>query len=252
MYKDIMNLLARAGLKNREGRVYLACLQNKDGLFIYEIARETKMGRSTVDQVVKRMVQRGFLNKVKVGRRTKFFAKPPEAVLFQQKQLVEDLEQVVPMLSKIGGQKKDMEILYFEGPLGLRQVHEDILLNVKFAHGEKRDLRGFSSGPDYTRVFPDAQKVFIDKRIKLGSWFRAVATRESIDVAISTNDPKALRAMKYLPEGFKPFRMEVYAYADNVTIYSTTPPIGGVIIRNEKIADSVRALFNLVWGLLPG
>ena len=131
-------------------------------------------------------------------------------------------------------------------------MHNDILLNIRFAQGQKRDLLSFTSGPDFLRLFPDAQKVFINKRIKLGSWFRAIGTKESIAASVSTNDPKALRAMKYMPEGTEPFRMEVYAYADSVMLYSTTPPIGGVIIRNEKIADSVRALFNLVWKLLPG
>ena len=120
MYKDIMALLGRMGLKDREGRVYLACLKHKDGLFIYEIAKETRIGRSTADLIVKRLVQRGLLNKVKVGRRLRFFAQAPEAVLFRQKQLVEDLEQVVPILVGLGGQKKDMEILYFEGVQGFR------------------------------------------------------------------------------------------------------------------------------------
>ena len=34
-------------------------------------------------------------------------------------------------------------------------------------------------------------------------------------------------------------------------LYSTIPPVGGVIIRNERIADSMRSLFNLIWNLLP-
>ncbi|MGE4350588.1 MAG: helix-turn-helix domain-containing protein [Bdellovibrionales bacterium] len=251
MYKDIKAILKRIGLKDQEARVYLTCLRYKDGLFIYEIAKEISVGRTTVDLMVKRLVHQGVLNRVKVGRRFRFFALAPEALLFRQKQLVEDLEQVVPMLSILGGQRKDMEILYFEGTQGIRQVHDDILLNVKFAQGEKRNLLCFSSSPDFMRVFPDAQKVFIDKRIKCGAWFKAIATRESVGVPIASNDPKALRAMKYMPKGTNPFRMEMYAYADSVMIYSTVKPIGGVIIRNEKIADSLRALFTLVWSLLP-
>ena len=40
-------------------------------------------------------------------------------------------------------------------------------------------------------------------------------------------------------------------YADSVMIYSPNKPFGGVVIRNQKIADSMRALFYLVWNLLP-
>src|SRR5271168_3400501 len=115
MRKDIMALFGRLGLKDRERRIYIACLRYKAGLFLYEIARETRITRSTVDLTVRRLLQHGFLNKVKVGRRQRYFALAPEALLFRQKQLTEDLEQVVPLLANIGGGKKDMDILHFEG-----------------------------------------------------------------------------------------------------------------------------------------
>jgi sugar-specific transcriptional regulator TrmB len=251
MYKDIMNLLGRLGLKDRESRVYLACLKYKDGLFVYEIAKETRITRSTVDFIVKRLLQRGFLNKVKVGRRLRYFAQDPEAVLFRQKQLVEELEQVAPILSGLGGQRKDMDIFYFEGAHGFRQVQNDILLNLKFAEGEKKRLLGFYSGLDYLKIFPDAHKAFISRRIKMGVWGYAIATRSSAGKAEWSNDPKYLRQFKFVSEEDFPFRMIVEIYADNVMLYSPVKPVGGVVIRNDKIADSMRALFNLVWTLLP-
>ncbi len=251
MHKDVMGLLGRLGLKDRESRIYLACLRERDGLFVFEIAKATRVTRSTVDLTVRRLVQRGFLNKVKVGRRLRYFAQPPEAVLFRQKQLVEDLEQVVPMLATIGGQKKDTEIFYFEGSEGFRQVFDDILLHLRFAPADQRDLLAFSSGADSLRLFPNVQKIFIDKRIKAGAWYKAIATHESMKVVGWDNDPKALRRIKYMPPQVSGFRSEMAIYTDNVVLYSPVKPIGGVIIRNEKIAASMRALFTLVWGLLP-
>lgn len=252
MHKDIMDLMNRMGLKNRESRIYMTCLNFKDGLFIHEIAKHTRITRSTVDLTVRRLAQRGFLNKVKVGRRFRFFAQAPEALLFRQKQLAEDLEQALPILSKIGGIRKDMEILYFEGAQGFRQVHDDALLQIKFATGVKKDIFSFSSGTHSINLFPDIQKKFIDKRIKNGSWYRAISPQSSENnVSAWSNDPKSLRAVKHLPDENYPFTIDVQIYADTTMLYSTTPPVGGVIIRNEKITDSMRALFNLVWKLLP-
>ncbi len=251
MHKDIIALLKRMGLKDRESRIYLACLRHRDGLFIYEIAKETRIMRSTVDLTVRRLLQRGFLNQVKVGRRLRFFAEAPEAVLFRQKQLVEDLEQVVPMLAKIGGEKKEMEILYFEGGAGFRQVHNDILLQAKFATELKKEVLGFSSGADSIRLFPDMQKNYINKRVRSGIRYKAIAPQSSVGVREWSNDEKALRSVKYLPDDSWQFRIETQIYADNVMLYSPSQPVGGVIIRNEKIADSMRALFKLVWDLLP-
>lgn len=251
MHKDIMGLLGRVGLKDRERRIYIACLRHKSGLFIFEIARETRITRSTVDLTVRRLVQHGFLNKVKSGRRLRYFALAPEALLFRQKQLAEDLEQVVPMLANIGGEKKDMEILHFEGTEGLRRIHQDVLLHLRFAPPEKKDLLSFSSGANVMRIFPDMQKIFINKRIKLGSWYRAISTPESANVPEWTNNAKQLREVKYVSDKDFNWSMTTEIYADNVMIYSPMPPIGGVIIRNEKIADSMRALFYLMWRLLP-
>lgn len=251
MHKDIMDLLKRMGLKDREGRIYLACLRQKDGLFIFEIARETKITRSTVDLTVRRLLKRGFLNKVKVGRRLRYFAQTPEALLFRQKQLTEDWEQVVPLLAKLGGARKDMEILYFEGAEGFRQAYEDALLNLKFATGAKRELLGFSSGIQAIRLFPAMPKAFIRKRIKLGVWYRGIAPREATSVPAYVPNAKELRAMRYLPTRDFPFLADMNIYADSVMIYSPLQPVGGVIIRNERVADSLRALFNLLWTMLP-
>lgn len=251
MQKDILNLLNRLGLKNREGRIYMTCLGFKEGLFVHEIAKHTRITRSTVDLTVRRLVQRGFLNKIKVGRRFRFFALAPDLILFRQKQLVEDLEQVVPVLQKISGTKKDMEILYFEGAAGFKQVHDDALLQLKFAEGIKKDILSFSSGYDSVRLYPNMQKQFINKRIKNNSWFKAIAPKSSAPVREWANDAKDLRAVKYLPDENYPFTIDIQIYAETTMLYSTTPPVGGVIIRNEKIANSMRALFQQMWKFLP-
>lgn len=54
--------------------------------------------------------------------------------------------------------------------------------------------------------------------------------------------------MKFVPDRFQ---TEIAVYADSVMLYSPVKPIGGVIIRNEKTANSMRALFNMLWRLLP-
>ena len=246
-----MELLSRVGLKNRESKIYLTCLGFKDGLFIHEIAKHTRITRSTVDLTARRLAQRGFLNKVKVGRRFRFFALAPDAVLFRQKQLVEDLEQVVPILQKVSGTKKDMEIVYYEGAAGYKQIYDDALLQIKFSTGFKKDILSFSSGYEGKSLYPNIQKQFINKRIKTGAWYKAIAPQSSSLVPEWISDPKENRVVKYLPDGNYPFTIDIQIYADTTAMYSTTPPIGGVVIRNERITQSMRALFHHMWKLLP-
>ena len=251
MHKDILSLMKRLGLKEKEARIYLVCLSNKNGLFIYEIAKITRIIRSTVDLTVRRLSQQGFLNKIRVGRRQRYTAQAPEAILFRHKQLVEDLEQVIPVLSQMGGQKQETDVIYFEGREGYQRIYEDVLRNLCFAEGEKRDLLSFTSGVDAMRLFPNMKKTVIDKRIKNGSWFRGIAPQDSKTVREWTSSAKALREIKYLPKDLGDFHIDANIYADNIMLYSPTNPIGGVVIRNAKIAEAMRSLFKLVWNLLP-
>ncbi len=251
MHKDIILLLSRMGLRDREIRLYLACLKNKDGLFAHEIAREIGAARSTVDITLQRLLQRGFLNKVKVGRRLKFFALAPETLSFRQRQLSEDIEKMVPLLAQLAGEKKDMEILYFEGALGFRQVHDDILLNIRFAEGVKKDIFAICSGLDFFRVFPDIQKKFIEKRIRNRSRYVAIVPNSDEANLLWKSDAKALRESRIIKDPLFDFRIDIQIYADSVMIYSLVPPIGGIVIRCAAIAASMRALFQVMWQGLP-
>ncbi len=174
-----MGLMKRLGLKDRESRIYFICLRNKGGFFIHEIAKQTRLARSTVDLNVRRLVQRGFLNRIMVGRRLRYMATTPETVLFRQKQLTDDLEQIVPLLTKLDGRKQETEVIYFEGVEGLRRVHDDNLLQTKFASSAKKHVFGFSSGADTIKLYPNIQKTYINKRVKNGVWFKAIAPYDS-------------------------------------------------------------------------
>ena len=252
MKKDTLRLLIRLGLKDREARVYLACLGGRDGLFLHEIVQATKIIRSSVDLMARRLVGRGFLNRVKVGRRYRFFAQPPETLLFRQRQLTEDFERAVPMLAAIGGIPKESEIFFFEGAQGFRDVHQDALLSIKLATGTKKDVLAIASGTDSLRLFPDMQRAFIDKRVRNGSWYKAIAPLSSQSLPEYHSDPKALREIKYIADDRFAFRIEMQIYADSVMIYSPVTPVSGVIIRNERVADSLRSLFYVLWGMIDG
>lgn len=251
MHKDILLLLAQMGFKERESRIYLTCLKYKDGLFIHQIVKETKIQRSTTVLVIQRLIQRGFIQRSKAGRRFKFFALAPEAILFRQRQWTEDFEKILPLLAQADQPPQDMEILHFEGMDGFKQTQQDILLRLQTAKGEKRVLLGFYGSAEYLKIFPEAQRAFIRKRVQMGIWGRAIATQKAADRPEWSNDPKMLREFKFVADKDFPFQMIVEIYADSVMLYSPIKPIGGIIIRNSRIAQSMRALFKLLWSLLP-
>lgn len=251
MFQDVLQLLERMGLKEKDGKVYLTCLHYKDGLYVHEIVKYTKIVRSTVDVILERLEGEGFISKVKVGARYKYYAESAESILFKREKLLEDFKALVPMLSRLGTETGETEVKFFEGRDGILKVYEDILLQLKYAQGEGRQLVSFAAGADVMKVYPDIQKDFIDKRKKLGIWYRAIVAKSSDKVFEYVPHAPDLRDVRFFDDTKRPFHVAFETYADSVMIISPTKPFGGVVIRNPKIAESMRSLFYLVWDLLP-
>ncbi len=236
MFQDVVQLLSRMGLKEKDGQIYLTCLHFGEGLFVHEIVKKTKIHRSTIDVILERLEEEGFITRVKVGARYKYFAEKPETVLFKKEQLLDDFKNIVPMLSRLGSDTGQTEIKFFEGREGIKKVYEDVLMQLKYAKGEKRELVSFSAGADFIKVYPDIQKEFIDKRIKMGVWYKSIASKSSSDIFEYMSHAPDLRDIKYFDDTKKPFHVSFETYADSVTIVSYVKPFGGVVIRNPNIA----------------
>lgn len=250
MFRDVLSLLGRMGLRDAESRIYMVCLASDQGLFTHEIVKQTKLKRSTIDVMVKRLLQDGFLTKIKLGRRFQFQAQKPESLLFRQEELVEDWRQVIPVLKRIHTSNAKTEVLFFEGADGLQQVLDDILLHMKLAPEDKKEILALASGAEWTHLLPDVEKKFIAKRIKHGIHYRVLGTKTSKNVEAFQNNPKKLRRAKFIDDRLS-FIGDIQIYADNVSIYSLAKPVGGVIIRNPALAASLRSLLDFVWDLVP-
>ena len=131
MYQDAFDALGKLGLKRDEAKVYLACLRNKGGLFVHEIAGQTKVKRSTVDLILRRLAGKGFLNSFREGARRKFVAAAPETLVFDFQRSLEDFRAFIPMLMRLGSNSEQTRVTFHEGAKGVKAVFDDIVLTMK-------------------------------------------------------------------------------------------------------------------------
>jgi sugar-specific transcriptional regulator TrmB len=251
MFQDVVSLLGRFGLKDADAKVFLALLHFKEGLYVHELVRQTSIKRSSVDLILGRLISEGYAVRVLSGKRHKYFAKAPEQIFFQKEQALGDFREILPVLSRLGASKEETQVQFFEGAQGVRRIHEDILLRLKHAEESKKELLSFSSGQHLIKIFPEMQKAFINKRIKMGVWYKAIAPLSSKKIPEWTDSPQSLRAVRYIEEKKFNFEMQMEVYADSIMIYSPLKPVGGVVIHNARIASSMRSLFYLMWNMLP-
>lgn len=247
VFQDLLHLFTRLGVKPQEARIYLACLRHPAGLFTHEIVEQTSLNRSTANLMIDRLIGQGYLAKAKRGGRYQFFATPPQNLLMRQEALIGDFRDLLPLLSRLGPTTQEMEVRFFEGPAGIHQMWEICLNELMIAEGEGRELLNISSGQDVVRVFPTIERDFITHRVKAGIPIRIIAPSDAAASSAYDVSAKQLRDARYFDKKTYPFNIDINIYGQCVSIGSPSAPIGGMIMKNDRIAKSMRTLFNMLW-----
>jgi len=249
MYQDAFDALAKLGLKRDEAKVYLACLRAKGGLFVHEITTQTKVKRSTVDLILRRLTAKNILSSVREGARHKFLAESPERVMFDVQRDLDDFRSVLPMLMRLGGGSEQTRVTFHEGAKGIQAIYSEVILTLKALPEKEKILYCVSSGRDIERIQPRFRRQFIDRRIQEKIWVHMIAVRDGPNQTWPSSK-KDLRFTKMFDGKKYPFLIEMTIYDDKVMFISTYKPVGGIIIQNKTIAHSLRSFFNLTWDLL--
>lgn len=130
MYQDAFDALGKLGLKRDEAKVYLVCLRDKGGVFTHEITAQTKVKRSTVDLITRRLLAKGFLSSFREGPRRKFVAESPERLLFGFQRGLEDFRAIIPMLMRLGTNAEQTRVTFHEGAKGIKAIYDDVIVTI--------------------------------------------------------------------------------------------------------------------------
>ncbi len=249
MYQDAFDALGKMGLKRPDAKVYLACLKAPAGLFVHEIVTSTKIKRSTVDLILRRLTAKNILSSFREGQRRKFTATAPEKILFAFQREMEDFKAVLPLLARLGNEDDQTRVTFHEGVPGLRTLFDEIILTLQDLPLPERVLHCITSNREIERLNPRFRKQFIDRRVQNRIRVEMIAQRGTPTEtwASSTRD---LRITKMFDGQKYPLGMEVDVVHDRLILMSFRKPVGGLVVRNRVLAASMRSIFRLVWDLL--
>lgn len=252
MRRDITQVLTKLGLKVTEQKVYLLCLAHQGGLFAQEIADTAAIKRSSVDLVIERLLSHGFLAKYKLGRRYRYLAQSPEGILFKKEEVLEDFKSLIPMLNRFRVKADDTDIRFFEGPDGIRQMYQEGMMTLRLCEKKDRFILAITSGVDLTKMIPDFETFWTNKRVQHKIPVRILAPRSSESVSTMTNDPKKFREVKRFDDSAFPYRIGIEIFSQHmVGIFSVSKPVRGIVVRDPAMALSFSCLFDLLWTNLP-
>jgi len=139
-FNDVSEIFEQFGLDEKEIKVYLACLQSSDGLFVSEISEVTTIKRSTVDVVLKRLIKQGFINFFVTGRRNRYQAEKPEKLMFGFENTLRDFKNMIPFLTPGTSGNKQQKIRFYYGKESLFQMLNDVIITLKLSKLEHKEV----------------------------------------------------------------------------------------------------------------
>lgn len=232
----IEHVLSYAGLSRNEAKVYTTLLKlgkARPGT----ITQDSGVHRRNVYDALERLLQKGLVSFIMEGKRKVYQPESPRRLIDMTRTREAELSAAVPNLEAMHKAKREeYEAALYIGKKGLKAIMDD-----QIAVG--KDIWIFGS---HSRVeerlryfFPQFEK----KRIK-----KEMNVRLVLDETARGRPATKLEfvSARFLPKKFMS-PMSTNIYGDRIAIINWTEPVLITLIRNQKLADSYRKFFKLMW-----
>lgn len=249
--KIIYNYLTKAGLNDKEIKVYLYCLTNGP-THASIIGKNCNISRTNVYDVTKKLEEKGLCYNMGSEYGKKIKANPPSHIkeLLEVKEkeiasLKNNLEEVIREIKKFDNFKPigAPKVSYFEGKESIKKLFSAILQSeekvVKIAGSELEMIEVM--GVDYMIDFNERRA---KKNIKLEA-LRPGIKRGSHDVF--RDDKKYLREIRIRPEKEIRLKSQIIIWGDHVAFCSFNGDSYATQIEDKQMSLMQKSWFDYIW-----
>ena len=230
------------GLNEKEARVYLASLSLGQSS-VQDIAKESKVNRATTYVAIERLTDFGLMSSFYQGKKQFFIAADPEKlieVLDKEKEKIEkkkeELKKIIPELQSMNNKIKDKPVVkFYEGKEGIKTMVDEVLL----AKGD--DVYMVYSLDQVENLFSDGERLkWRNMRVENNIKVNAIYTSKKKELK---NVPKS-KSIK-VPFDKYPITSDIAVFGNKVRLASLKNRLVGVVIEDEEIAKSMKAILKL-------
>ncbi|MFA6445942.1 MAG: helix-turn-helix domain-containing protein [Candidatus Paceibacterota bacterium] len=238
--------LKEIGLSEKEAEVYLALLQG-DSFSILEIAKKTKINRTTIYPVIKSLSEKGLVSETTTNTKTNYRAESPDRLatfIERQKILLEEnskrMLDIIPQLKGIQRELGEKPVVkYFEGREGMvSSVEGDI-----FANAEPNEMAYMIYPKDLVdEVFKkDETSKFKKQRVTKKIKGLSIYTYKNGDI------PSDETSTRIKIDGDKyPISCDISIYKDKVRIATLKKNLSAIDIQSADLAQTLKSLVRLI------
>lgn len=243
----MLDELKQLGLSENEARVYVAMLELGPSVVV-EIARKAGINRPTTYVQIESLNKKGLISTQTKGKKQFFIAESPdklELLIENELKTIEnkknELNTLLPELLNLfntSGQRPSVK--FFEGREGV------LALQKEFLKTDAMPIYGITSLDNVFEIFPEYEKTYIKRRVQKKIPSKTIYTSRKGPV-LKESDETSLRESKYVKPDELPLGVDITILKDKVAIVVLKGQISGTLIENKEVADSFRAIFELVW-----
>lgn len=250
----IQELLSVLGFSKKESLVYLALLEVGSGK-AQEIAKKTRLNRTTVYDIFETLMQKGLVSKYKKGSATFFNALEPKHLLTylerEQEEQVKKLEKRKRQVSALLPQLISLQniftskpkVRFFEGEKGMREAYEDTLTS-------KGIILAYANVKTMHEGLPNFFPEYYARRAENKIFIKAILPRNELSIERAKHNQAEMRDTRFLPDKEMSFSPEVNIYNNKILIASWKEQMA-ILIESAELAALQKLTFDLLWNTLP-
>lgn len=246
----LQKLLQNIGLSDKEVLVYLQLIETGTGS-AFDLSKQTDMPSSTIYVMLRNLEQKGLVTRGINKKTAKFYALEPENLYkylnSKQTQIInqrQELDRNFSQLTALFQSKQEVPIFkLYTGPAGLQTLEQDadqidgVVAPILYSFTPLDIMNNMN-------LTSSTAKHRLQRRQQL----KVIYTHKNGIQNFSSSEK--LREARFLPREQFPFDSGiVIAPNHSVRMYSYKNSFIGVWIENPDMANSLKTIFNLCWGV---
>jgi sugar-specific transcriptional regulator TrmB len=240
MDNDLLKTIESIGFRPKESQVYLALLELGRGT-VSQIAKTAGLKRPVTYVILEHLIEQGYAAQVPGGKINQYQAVDPSAILIRQKTNLKNFSEMLPLLQTLSNRgKQKPKIQYVETKEGILTVYE----NLNYA----REAFYVSSYKKIHEHFPRKVEEWI-KDYSKGLYkvdAKHIIPDEPEDLKFGKEYARAGQKVRILPKQ-KNFDTDIVLTENKLSISSLEEEHFLVLIESEKLAKSLKPLFEIIW-----
>lgn len=241
----IEHILADNGLSLKEAKVYLAILEGGE-LTIARTAKKSRLKRTTVYSLIESLKEKGIIS-VTVRRGVQYLSVlSPKLLIERFKKCAQLAEDMLPQLLTLAYQSPlKPRIRFYEGIGGIKEI----LLEFSYSSVPCMIFTDYEQMPD--EMFKFIRKVIVPERRKRENYIRLLVPDNATNREVKKTDNLHFgehRIVKFPGAAKNPIEIILFEDSKIGFLSFTKEELFGVVIDSRAVYQTLKNLFELVWG----